>query len=149
MQCNHRHNQWDELQNYSLVLGKFLQFSKVHGRHLKLVLDHFVICYLALVIQRLFEYYLHQKGKNYSTEKIQGAIRSATITKLNVDEREIFIKNKADDVFSDILSPLDLKDIPAYSQKDKRTNAYLQKNKKLLKNEASEKVRNNLAKHRI
>lgn len=134
MQCNHRHNQWDELQNYSLLIRKFLQFSKVHGRHLKLVLDHFVICYLALVIQRLFEYYLHQKGKNYSTEKIQGAIRSATITKLNVDEREIFIKNKADDVFSDILSPLDLKDIPAYGQKDKRTNAYLQKNKKLLKN---------------
>ncbi|WP_145453236.1 IS1634 family transposase, partial [Staphylococcus epidermidis] len=57
---------------------------------------HFVICYLALVIQRLLEALLRQKGLDYSTEKIQGAIRSATITQVNFEGREIYIKNKSD-----------------------------------------------------
>ncbi len=57
---------------------------------------------------------------------MQDAVQSATITELNVDEKEIFIKNQANDVFSNILSTLNLKDIPTYGQKDKRTNAYLQ-----------------------
>lgn len=86
---------------------------------------HFVICYLALVIQRLLEALLRQKGLDYSTEKIQGAIRSATITQVNFEGREIYIKNKSDDAFSDILKALGIEDIPAYGQKDKRRNAYL------------------------
>jgi len=86
---------------------------------------HFVICYLALVIQRLLEYLLHTKGIDYSTEKIQDAIRSATITKVHLDGKEIFIKNKSDDVFSDILKAFGLEDIPAYGVKDKRTKTYL------------------------
>ncbi len=122
---NAYHGLWKIEESFRVLKSNF-EARPIYVWTEESIQGHFVICYLALVIQRLLEYYLHQKGKNYSTEKIQDAIRSATITKLNVDEREIFIKNKADDVFSDILSTLHLKDIPAYGQKDKRTNAYLQ-----------------------
>lgn len=91
---------------------------------------HFVICYLALVIQRILEYKLSQKGLSLSTEKIQEAIRSANLTQVNFDGREIYIKNKADDVFPDILKALHLKDIPTYGQKNNKTNnAYIQPKK--------------------
>jgi len=86
---------------------------------------HFVVCYLALVIQRLLEYQLRKRGVNYSTEKIQDAIRSATITQVNLDGRDIYIKNKSNDTFAEILEAFEMKDIPTYGQKDKRTNAYI------------------------
>jgi transposase len=90
---------------------------------------HFVICYLALVIQRLLEYLLRKKELDYSTEKIQDAIRSATVTRVNLEGRDVFIKNKADDAFPEILKALGLEDIPTYGLKDNRTNAYLQTKK--------------------
>lgn len=86
---------------------------------------HFVICYLALVLQRILEYKLHTKGLDYSTERIQDAIRSATITKVNLEGKEIYIKNKAEEEFSQILNALEIQDIPTYGIKDKRTKAYL------------------------
>ncbi|MDI6600317.1 MAG: transposase [Thermoanaerobacteraceae bacterium] len=38
---------------------------------------HFVLCYLALVIQRYLEYILQQKNLKISTERIQEALKSA------------------------------------------------------------------------
>lgn len=90
---------------------------------------HFVICYLALVLQRLLEHRLREKGVDLSTEKIQDALRSANITQVHLDDREIYIKNKSEDDFSSILDALGLTDIPAYGQKDKRRNAYIQTKK--------------------
>ncbi|MRN27105.1 IS1634 family transposase, partial [Romboutsia ilealis] len=90
---------------------------------------HFAICYMALVIQRLLEYLLRKKGLDYSSERIQDAIRSATVTTVNMDGRDVFIKNKAEEEFPEILKALGLEDIPTYGQKDKRTNAYLQRKK--------------------
>lgn len=87
---------------------------------------HFVICYLALVLQRLLEYKLSQKGLDLSTEKIQDAIRSANLTQVNFEGKEICIKNQSEDAFTDILKALELEDIPTYSQKDKRKSAYIQ-----------------------
>lgn len=90
---------------------------------------HFVICYLALVIQRLLEYQLREKKLDYSTEEIQDAIRSATVTLVQLDEKEIFIKNKYNDVFFEILKAFNIEDIPCYGEKDKRTISYLQTKK--------------------
>ncbi|MFA8440112.1 hypothetical protein [Pueribacillus sp. YX66] len=66
---------------------------------------------------------------NLSTEKIQDAICSATVTQVNMEGREIYIKNKSDDAFADILKALKLKNIPAYGKNDMRINAYIQKKK--------------------
>jgi hypothetical protein len=84
---------------------------------------------LALLIQRLLEYLLRKRELDYSTEKIQGAIRSATVTRVNLEGRDVFIKNKAADAFPEILKALGLEDIPTYGLKDNRTNAYLQTKK--------------------
>ncbi|MDV2686916.1 hypothetical protein RYX56_21435, partial [Alkalihalophilus lindianensis] len=59
----------------------------------------------------------------------QNAIRSATVTTVNMDGRDVFIKNRAEEEFPEILMALGLEDIPTYGQKDKRTNAYLQRKK--------------------
>ena len=87
---------------------------------------HFVVCYLALVIQRYLEYNLHQQGVELSTEKIQDAIRSATISLIEMDEQEFFIKNEPNEDFKDMLHALGLNDAPAYG---KKSDAYIRPEK--------------------
>lgn len=119
------HSLW-KIEESFRVLKSNLEARPIYVWTEESIQGHFVVCYLALVLQRLLEYLLSQEGLDLSTEKIQEAIRSATITQVNFEGKEVYIKNKADEAFTHILKALKLEDIPAYGQKDKRKNAYLQ-----------------------
>src|SRR5690606_35487148 len=116
------HSLWNIEESFR-VLKSNLEARPIYVWTEESIHGHFVVCYLALVLQRLLEYLLKQKGLDLSTETIQDAIRSATLTPVNLEGMEIYIKNIPQDVFSDILKALALEDIPTYGQKDKRTNA--------------------------
>jgi len=95
----------------------------------KSIQGHFVICYLALVIQRILEYKLKQKGVEASTEKIQDAIRSATFSQINMENEQIFIKNQESPLFSEILGALNLKKLSTYGRVHSQSRAYIQPEK--------------------
>ena len=81
------------------------------------VQGHFVICYLALVIQRYLEYLLSERGLSVSTEKIQDALRSANVTTLpdlGKNRKAIYIKNQSNEDFSNILKALSIPEIPTF-----------------------------------
>ena len=82
---------------------------------------HFVICYLALVLERYLEYLLSRNNLVLSTEKIQDALRSANVTILapkentqkKIGKNTYFLKNQPNNDFTAILSALSLQDIPS------------------------------------
>ncbi len=81
------------------------------------VQGHFVICYLALVIQRYLEYLLSERGLSVSTEKIQDALRSANVTTLpdlGKNRKTVYIKNQSNEDFSTILKALSIPEIPTF-----------------------------------
>lgn len=74
---------------------------------------HFVLCYLALVIQRLLEYQLKAKGIELSSERIQIALNSAKVSIIQKDKGpNHYIKHQATEAFSQILDALELNPIP-------------------------------------
>jgi transposase len=78
---------------------------------------HFVICYLALVIQRYLEYKLRKSSLNLSTERIQDALRSAKITVLpglKNSGQDYYIKNESNEDYSSILAAQGIPEIPVY-----------------------------------
>ena len=77
---------------------------------------HFVICYLALVIQRYLEYQLSQQGVKLSTERIQNALRSAQVTVIEdeIAQEKFYIKNRGNADTELIMESLQLKSIPQY-----------------------------------
>lgn len=77
---------------------------------------HFVICYLALVIQRYLEYQLSQQGVELSTERIQNALRSAQVTVIEdeIAQEKFYIKNRGNADTELIMESLQLKSIPQY-----------------------------------
>jgi len=81
------------------------------------VQGHFVICYLALVIQRYLEYLLSERGLSVSTEKIQDALRSANVTTLpdlGKNRKAVYIKNQSNEDFSSIIKALSISEIPTF-----------------------------------
>ena len=118
------HGLW-KIEESFRVLKSNLEARPIYVWSEDSIQGHFVLCYLALVLQRLLEYHLHEKGIDFSTEAIQTALRSATITSVNMDNTDIFIKNKVTEGFTDILGVLGLEDIPPYGKKDKRKRVYL------------------------
>jgi transposase len=119
------HGLWKIEESFRVLKGNF-EARPIFVWTPESIQGHFVICYLALVIQRLLEYLLRKQGLKYSTERIQDAIRSATITQINHEGQEVYIKNKSDYAFAKILKALEIKDISTYGIKDQRTTSYLQ-----------------------
>lgn len=77
------------------------------------VKGHFVLCYLALVIQRFLEYQLKAKGIELSSERIQIALNSAKVSIIQKDKGpNHYIKHQATEAFSQILDALELNPIP-------------------------------------
>ncbi len=79
---------------------------------------HFVICYLALVIQRYLEYKLRKENFEISTGNIQDALRSANVTIIDDPKSNspYYLKNQSNDDFSAILSALELSEISPYGR---------------------------------
>jgi len=79
---------------------------------------HFVMCYLALVIQRYLEYKLRKENLEISTGNIQDALRSANVTIIDDSKSNspYYLKNQSNDDFSAILSALDLSEILPYGR---------------------------------
>lgn len=74
---------------------------------------HFVICYLALTLQRVLEYQLKLQGLTLSTERIQKAINSAVVSLIEQKTgSDYYIKNEPNSDFKAILSALKLAELP-------------------------------------
>lgn len=79
---------------------------------------HFVVCYLALVIQRYLEYLLRTKGIDLSTEVIQDAVRSAQYTLISGGDAKdtYYIKNMEHESYREIVSVLGISEKRQYGK---------------------------------
>jgi len=79
---------------------------------------HFVICFIALVIQRILEYLLSEHGCNASTAKIIAAIRSAEVMVYSENSKLIFLKRENELLYDEIIQTLGLKPLFSYNEKN-------------------------------
>lgn len=63
------HGLW-KIEESFRVLKSNLEARPIYVWSEDSIQGHFVLCYLALVLQRLLEYHLHEKGIDFSTEAI-------------------------------------------------------------------------------
>jgi len=79
---------------------------------------HFVICFIALVIQRILEYRLLRHGCYSSTVKIIAAIRSAEVMDYSENFKSIFLKRENELLYDEIIQILALKPLFSYNGKN-------------------------------
>ena len=83
-------------------------------QHIK---GHFVICYLALVMQRLLEKKIKDLNISYSTQEIQKAIIQANVMELTLKGQTFYIKEKTSTQYDDIAKALGIMPLKTYTTK--------------------------------
>ena len=83
-------------------------------QHIK---GHFVICYLALVMQRLLEKKIKDLNISYSTQEIQKAIIQANVMELTLKGQTFYIKEKTSTQYDDIAKALGVMPLKTYTTK--------------------------------
>lgn len=78
----------------------------------KRIRAHFLICYLALVIERYLEKLLKDNNVNLSTGKIQEAIRNTTLGSVETLMGDYYIKDAESKEYLDIINSVKMNKIP-------------------------------------
>ena len=78
----------------------------------KRIRAHFLICYLALVIERYLEKLLKDNNVNLSTAKIQEAIRNTTLGSVETLMGDYYIKDAESKEYLDIINAVKMNKIP-------------------------------------
>ncbi|NPV43798.1 MAG: IS1634 family transposase [Firmicutes bacterium] len=70
---------------------------------------HFLICFLAFLLERTLEFKLKKAGETASPDKIREALNSMNFAEVEIEQKKFFIKTKATDLSSKILRILRIK----------------------------------------
>jgi len=70
---------------------------------------HFVMCFLAFVLERELEYRLNKRGIDNSPERIKTALRSMQWSELSIENERFYLKGKHDKLASEIFAILKMK----------------------------------------
>ncbi|QSQ07943.1 hypothetical protein H0A61_00262 [Koleobacter methoxysyntrophicus] len=70
---------------------------------------HFLICFLAFLLERTLEFKLKKAGETASPDKIREALNSMNFAEVEIEQKNFFIKTKATDLSSKILRVLRIK----------------------------------------
>ncbi len=82
----------------------------------KRIRGHFVMCFLAFLLERELELKLKQKGIKASPEKIKEAINSLELSKLQIGDEHYYLKGKAQPLANKILNALRIKHLSNFFQ---------------------------------
>jgi len=96
------HNLWKIEQSFRIMKSS-LEVEPIFVWTQKRIKGHFVICFLAFLLERHLEFKLYKNNISASAEKIMQALNSLNFAKVSFNENTYFIKTKATDLAHKIL----------------------------------------------
>jgi len=102
------HNLW-KIEQSSRIMKSTLEVKPIFHWTEPRIKGHFVICFLAFLLERNLEFRLKKSGEKASPEKIREAINSLNFAKVSLSGRRYFIKTKSSDLANKILRILKIK----------------------------------------
>lgn len=102
------HSLWKIEQSFR-IMKSTLEVKPIFHWTEPRIKGHFVICFLAFLLERNLEFRLKKSGEKASPEKIREAINSLNFAKVSLNGRKYFIKTKSSDLAKKILLILKIK----------------------------------------
>jgi len=96
------HNLYKIEQSFRIMKSN-LEVAPIFVWTKKRIKGHFVICFLAFLLERHLEYKLAKNGISASADKVRNALNSLNFAKVTLGESSYFIKTKAEDLAHKIL----------------------------------------------
>jgi len=96
------HNLWKIEQSFR-IMKSTLEVKPIFHWTEPRIKGHFVICFLAFLLERNLEFRLKKSGEEASPEKIREALNSLNFAKVSLNGRKYYIKTKSSDLAKKIL----------------------------------------------
>lgn len=105
---NAYHDLWKIEQSFR-VMKSCLEVRPIFHWTEKRIRGHFVVCYLAFLLERTLEYSLRSKGKELSSDRIKEAIGSMNFVEIEINGKKYLIKQKIEEEAENILKVMKIK----------------------------------------
>ncbi|AAM25266.1 transposase [Caldanaerobacter subterraneus subsp. tengcongensis MB4] len=105
---NAYHDLWKIEQSFR-VMKSCLKVRPIFHWTEKRIRGHFVVCYLAFLLERTLEYSLRAKWKELSSDRIKEAIGSMNFVEIEINGKKYLIKQKIEEEAEDILKVMKIK----------------------------------------
>jgi len=102
------HSLWKIEESFRIMKSTLEVRPVFHWTELR-IKGHFVVCFLAFLLERTLEFALKKSGEAASPEKIREALNSMAFAKLEIEQKEFFIKTKGTELSNKILRLLQIK----------------------------------------
>jgi len=96
------HNLWRVEESFR-VMKSTLEVRPVFHWTERRIKGHFVICFLAFLLERTLEFKLRQAGENASPEKVREALNSLNFAEVEIEGEAFFIKTQSTELSKKIL----------------------------------------------
>jgi len=107
-----RYHELYKIEESFRVLKTTMQTRPIYLRTKEHIEGHFIICFLAFLLERELEFRLRKRAIEYSTERIKSAIKSLEFSEIEIEGRRYFMKGKHEKLASKILAILKINQPP-------------------------------------
>ena len=84
----------------------------------KRIKGHFVMCFIAFLLERELEIMLKNKGISASPESIKESLKSTEVSLLKIDESYYYLRGRIPELSRKILNTVRVKHIPNFFKKE-------------------------------
>jgi transposase len=102
------HNLW-RIEESFRIMKSTLEVRPVFHWTEKRIKGHFVICFLAFLLERTLEFKLKKAGEEVSPEQIREALNSMNFAEVEIENNKFFIKTKGTELSNRILRILHIR----------------------------------------
>ena len=99
---------WTIEESFRILKSLFETRPIYHYTH-KRIIGHLVLCFVALLLERVLEIELTKNNMEFSVDKIRDAIKSLQASKIEVDGEIFYMRSEISELSQNILSILKIK----------------------------------------
>lgn len=102
------HNLW-KIEESFRILKTNLETRPVYHWTPKRIKGHFVLCFLAFLLERTLEIELKKNNIDYSVDKIRESLSSLELSIINIEDKQYILRSKPDELAKNIFKILKIK----------------------------------------
>ena len=91
------------------IMKSTMKFRPINHWTPKRIEGHFVMCFIAFLLERDLEYAMLKNNKNKAPERIKQAINSMGFTKIKIENKMYYLRSNHNKLASDIMAVLKIK----------------------------------------
>ncbi len=113
-----------QIENAFRILKSTMQARPIYHWTPKRIKGHFMVCFLAFVLERALEIRLYRNGVRVSPERIRQALNSLEVSEIHLEDHDFYLKGKHDSLATKIMRIMKIKPLKNVLSREELLSIY-------------------------